>query len=87
VAVKNAAQGTAAKYIIGGMMEDGNMLMTNTQEDPLNTISMGWGATNSMLTDSMLTNDMLTTILLEDLTEDLKADPTADLTNGQCSCG
>jgi hypothetical protein len=71
VAVKNAAQGNAAMYIIGGMLEDSNRVMTNTQEDPLNTINMGWGTTDNMLTAS----------ILADLTEDLTTDPTADLTN------
>jgi hypothetical protein len=43
-----------------------NRVMTNTKEDPLNTISMGWG-----ITDSMLTNDIFTASKLTDLTEDL----------------
>jgi hypothetical protein len=48
------------------MMEDSNRVMTNTREDPLNTISMGWGATASMLS-----NDTLTASIFADLTADL----------------
>jgi hypothetical protein len=73
----SAAKDNTAKFIVGGMVEDGNRVVTNTKEDPLNTIIMGLGATGSMLTDGMLTDSILTA----DLTSDLTADLTADLIN------
>jgi hypothetical protein len=44
----------------------------NTEEEQLNTIGMGWGATISVLTYSVINDDTLTDSTLSDHTRDLK---------------